>query len=97
MSDLKGLAGKVMQINDIGIQCDNIHDCEFRHQVIREIYKLDKYEAIRLLMHVMHVKQLTLAGAKIEYDHDNPFSGMADFEHIDCYVKGHNPDLDSLY
>lgn len=97
MSNLKELAGKIMQINDMGIQCDNIHDCEFRHQIIREINKLDKYEAIRLLMHVLHVQNLSYAGANIEYDKDNPFMNMADFAHVDSYVKGHNPNRETLY
>lgn len=91
------IAKSVMAINHMGVQCDNIHDCENKHITILALDKLDKHEAIRLLIHVIHVQQLQLVGAKIEYDEENPFNDMDDFEHITSYVSSNSPDMETLY
>ena len=96
--ELKRIAKNIMVIDHVAVQCDNIHDCEFKHQTILELDKLNKYEAIRLLMHVIHVQQLELAGAKIEYDKENPFIGMNEFNYISEYVhKCNSPYQETLY
>jgi hypothetical protein len=93
---LQKLAMTVMSLDHMGIQCD-IHCCEQKHQAILALDKLDKHDAIRLLIHVIHVQQLQLVGAKIEFDESNPFKDMVMFEHIRSYVSLNSPDMDSLY
>lgn len=96
--ELKEIVNKVMALNHVGIQCDNIHNCEEKHQVILSLDKLDKHEAIRLLMHVIHVQQLQLAGATVILDPENPFLDMSKFEYIAEYVqKSNSPNQTSLY
>ena len=94
---LQKLAMMVMSLDHMGVQCDNIHCCEQKHQTILALDKLDKHEAIRLLIHVIHVQQLQLIGAKIEFDESNPFMNMVMFEHIRSYVSLNSPDMESLY
>jgi hypothetical protein len=94
---LQRIAKSVMTINHVGVQCDDIHHCENKHQTILALDKLDKHEAIRLLVHVIHVQQLQLAGAKIEFDATNPFKDMVNFNHIDSYVSCNSPVQDTLY
>lgn len=86
-----------MRLDHMGVQCDDIHRCEEMHQTIRAIDKMDKHEAIRLLMHVIHVQQLQLVGAKIEYDAENPFKDMVDFKYITDNVKSFPHNLETLY
>ena len=96
--ELKELARKIMALNHVNIQCDDIHNCEEKHQAILSLDKLDRYEAIRLLMHVIHVQQLELAGATVILDPENPFRDMSKFEHIADYVhKFNSPTQTSLY
>ena len=95
--EFQKIANMVMGINHVAVQCDDIHKCEEKHQAILALDKLDKHEAIRLLVHVIHVQQLKLAGAKIELDPENPFKDMDDFEHIDSYINCNSPNMDSLY
>ncbi len=96
-ADLKRVANMVMNIDHVGVQCDNLFKCEEKHQAILALDKLDKHEAVRLLVHVIHVQQLQLANAKIEYDPTNPFKDMVNFDCIDSYVKSNSPDMDTLY
>lgn len=91
------IAIKIMGIDHVGVQCDDIHKCEQKHQAILAVDKLDKYEAIRLLVHVIHVQQLQLANAKIEFDAENPFKEMVNFLHIEEYVKCNSPNMETLY
>ena len=86
-----------MVLDHMGVQCDNIHYCEEMHQTIRELDKMDKHEAIRLLMHVIHVQQLQLIGAKIDYDIENPFRDMVSFDYINDYVKNFSSNMETLY
>lgn len=95
--ELKEIANMVMNIDHIGIQCDDIHMCEQKHQTILVLDKMDKHTAIRLLIHVIHVQQLQLANAKIEYDETNPFKDMINFNHISEYVKCNSPEQTTLY
>lgn len=97
LSEFQKIAQMVMSIDHIGVQCDNIHKCEEKHHVILTLDKLEKHDAIRLLIHVIHVQQLQLAGAKIEYDIDNPFKDMVNFKFIDDYVKCNSPEMETLY
>ena len=91
------IANKIMGIDHVGVQCDDIHKCEQKHQAILAVDELDKYEAIRLLVHVIHVQQLQLANAKIEFDAENPFKEMVNFLHIEEYVKCNSPNMETLY
>jgi hypothetical protein len=95
--ELKDLCKRIMALDHIGVQCDHIHKCEEMHQTIRELDKMDRHEAVRLLMHVIHVQQLQLVGAKIEYDNQNPFNDMVNFDYINDYVKNFSPDMETLY
>jgi hypothetical protein len=95
--ELQKIASMVMGIDHIGVQCDDVHRCEEKHQAILAIDKLDKHDAIRLLVHIIHVQQLQLAGAKIVFDEENPFRDMVNFNHIDQYVRSNSPDMISLY
>lgn len=95
--ELQKIAKMVMDINHMGVQCDNIFDCEQKHQTILELDKIDRFEAIRLLVHVIHVQQLQLIGAKIELDEQNPFKDMVNFDYIDTYVKNNSPDMNTLF
>jgi hypothetical protein len=91
------IAKQVIDIDHVGVQCDDIHKCEQKHQAILAVDKLDKHEAIRLLVHVIHVQQLQLANAKIEFDQQNPFKDMVNFDYIDSYVSDNSPDMETLY
>lgn len=91
------IAKSVMSINHIGVQCDDVHHCENKHQTILALDKLDKYEAIRLLVYVIHVQQLQLCDAEIVYNDNNPFRDMLNFEHIEEHVKCNSTDVDTLY
>lgn len=95
--ELKELCKKIMELNHMGVQSDHIHYCEEMHQTIRLLNKMDKHEAIRLLMHVIHVQQLQLVGAKIEFDNENPFRDMVNFDYINEYVRGFSSDTETLY
>jgi hypothetical protein len=95
--DYQKIANKIMDIDHVGVQCDDIHKCEQKHQAILAVDKLDKHEAIRLLVHVIHVQQLQLANAKIEFDEENPFKDMVNFNHIDNYVSCNSPNMEMLY
>lgn len=93
----KELCKKILTINHIGVQCDNIHDCEEMHQTIKLLDNMDKHDAIRLLMHVIHVQELQLIGADVKYDEENPFKDMVEFECMETYIKSFSPNLDTLY
>jgi hypothetical protein len=95
--ELQRIAKMVMSIDHVGVQCDDIHKCEQKHQAILAVDKLKKHEAIRLLMHVIHVQQLQLYNAKIEIDESNPFSDMVNFEYIDNYVYSNSPNMKTIY
>ena len=96
--ELRVIANSIMALNHVRIQCDDIHNCEEKHQAILSLDKLDKHEAIRLLVHVIHVQQLQLAGATVILDPENPFQNMTNFEHIAEYVQRCNsPTQPSLY
>jgi hypothetical protein len=94
---LKDLCKRIMGLNHMGVQSNHIHYCEQMHETILELDKLSKHEAVRLLMHVIHVQQLQLEGARLEYDPQNPFRDMVNFTHIDEYVKHFSPKMDTLY
>lgn len=94
---LKDLCKQIMGLDHMGVECDNIHYCEEMHQTIRLLDKMDKHEAIRLLMHVIHVQQLQLVGAKIEYHNENPFTDMVNFDYMDNTVKCFSPNMETLY
>lgn len=91
------IANMVMNIDHVGVQCDDIHRCEEKHQAILALDKLDKHEAIRLLVHVIHVQQLKLSNSKIEYSQSSPFNDMDRFDHIENYVNSNDPSALSLY
>jgi hypothetical protein len=97
LEELQQIANMVMSIDHIGVQSDDIHKCEQKHQAILAIDKMDKHEAIRLLMHIIHVQQLQLAFSKIEFDESNPFKDMVNFKHIDSYIKCNSTDMETLY
>lgn len=88
-TELQELANLVMSINHVQLQCDDIHAHEHKEMIIEKLFKLHKTEAVRLLMHVIHVQQLQLCGASIAYDVENPFKDMIDFAYIDSYVSSH--------
>ena len=90
--DLQTMAQMVMEINHVGVQTDEPNYCFHKHEVIMRLDKMDRHEAVRLLIHVIHVQQLQLAGAKIEYDETNPFEDMVKFEHISENVKCNSPE-----
>jgi hypothetical protein len=94
---LQKIANAIMNIDHVGVQCDDIHKCEQKHQAILLVDKLDKHEAIRLLFHVIHVQQLQLANATIVLDETNPFKDMTNFDCIDHYISCNSPDMESLY
>lgn len=94
---LQDLCKRIMDLNHIGIQSDDVYYCEEMHQTIKELDRMDKHEAIRLLMHVIHVQQLQLTDAKIEYDINNPFRDMVNFDYINDYVKNYSSDMETLY
>lgn len=97
-TELQKIANEIMNLDHFGIQCDDIHRCEIKHQLILKLDKMSNHTAIRLLMHVIHVQQLQLLEADIEYDNNNPFKDMVNFEHIDVYVNQNNsPNQISLY
>lgn len=91
------IANDIMNIDHVGVQLDDIHKCEQKHQAILLVDKLDKHESIRLLFHVIHVQQLQLANATIVLDEKNPFKDMTNFDHIDHYISCNSPDMESLY
>jgi hypothetical protein len=91
------IANMILSIDHVGVQVDDIHHCEHKHQTIMALDKLDKHEAIRLLMHVIHVQQLQLAGAAVKHDPLNPFKDMVDFKYIHRYLKENSPKMASLY
>lgn len=95
--ELQRIANMFMDIDHMGVQSDNIHKCEQQHQAILAADKLDKHEAIRLLSHIIHVQQLQLVNAKIEYDEMSPFRDMVNFNYIDRVVKYNSPNTDTLY
>jgi hypothetical protein len=95
--EFQKIAKLIMDIDHVGVQSDHIHKCEQKHQAILAVDKLDKYEAIRLLVHVIHVQQLQLANAKIEFDEENPFKDMVNFTYIDSYVSNNSPSMETLY
>ncbi len=97
VENLKKIANMIMNIDHVGMQCDDIHKCEQEHQAILALDKLERHVAVRLLMHVIHVQQLQLACAKIEYDTNNPFKDMVNFDYIDSYIKCNSPEMDTLY
>ena len=94
---LKKMANMVMDIDHMGVQCDNIHKCEEKHQAILQLDKLDRYDAVRLLMHIIEVQNLQLVGAKIDYDYLNPFQDMVYFEGVETYVNSNSPNMETLY
>ena len=91
------LCKKIMGLNNIGVQCDNIHDCEEMHQTIRLVDKMDRHEAVRLLMHVIHVQQLQLVSAEIKYDEQNPFKDMVNFNYVESILNNFSADMETLY
>jgi hypothetical protein len=95
--ELQDLCKRIMGLDHMGVQCDNIHYCEEMHQTIRELDKMDKHEAIRLLMHVIHVQQLQLVGAEVKYDEQNPFLDMVKFDYIKVYINSFSANMETLY
>jgi hypothetical protein len=91
------IANMIMDIDHVGVQCDDIHKNEHMHQTILATDKLDKHEAIRLLFHVIQVQQLQLANAKIEFDEENPFNHMVNFKYIEYSISANSPYMDTLY
>jgi hypothetical protein len=94
---LKELCKRVMALDHFGVQADNIHYCEEMHQTLRVIDSMDRYEAVRLLMHIIHTRELQLLGAEIKLDEDNPFKDMLEFNHIGTYVKCFSHTQETLY
>jgi hypothetical protein len=95
--ELQSLCKSIMMINHEGVQCDDIHNCEYAHQLILKLDKMEHHDAIRLLMHIIEVQNLQYAGAKIEFDEENPFKDMDKFLYIDEVLKCNSPTMDSLY
>ena len=95
--NLQRIAKMVINIDHVGSQCDDIHHCEYKHQTILELDKLDRYVAVRLLISVIEAQQLSLCGAKIELDNENPFRDMIEFNFIDMHVECNSPDDKTLY
>ena len=95
--EMQDLAKKIMSLNHVGIQCDDIHYCEEMHQTLRLIDRMERHDAVRLLMHVIQVQQLQLVGANIEYEENNPFKDMVNFDYIDSDVKCYSPEMETLY
>jgi hypothetical protein len=96
--DLQKIAHSIMDIDHYGCQADNIHKCEQKHRAIISLDKLDKHEAVRLLMHVIEVQQLRLINVDITPDPKNPFVDMQEFRNIDIYVqKCNSPTMETLY
>ena len=86
----------IMAIDHLGVQCDDPMYCEQKHQAILAVDQLDKYEAIRLLFHIIHVQQLQLVGSKIEFDETNPFKDMVNFDYMDSYVSSNSLDTTTI-
>ncbi len=97
LENLKQIANMIMAIDHVGMQADDIYKCEHGHQAILALDKLDKHVAVRLLMHIIHVQQLQLCDANIEYSQTNPFKDMVNFDYIDSYIKGNSPEMNTLY
>ena len=95
--ELQDLCKRIMGLNHMGVQADNIHNCEEMHQTIRLLDNMDRYEAIRLLMHVLHVQQLQLEGAEVKYDEQNPFLDMVKFDYIKVYINSFSANMETLY
>lgn len=95
--ELQDLCKRIMGLNHMGVQADNIHNCEEMHQTIRLLDNMDRYEAIRLLMHVLHVQQLQLEGAEVKYDEQNPFLDMVKFDYIKDYINSFSANMETLY
>ena len=95
--ELQKIANMVMSIDHVGVQCDDIHKCEEKHQAILALDKMDKYDAIRLLVHIIHVQQLQICDAKIELTQDNPFRDMVNFDFIDEQLRCNDPGSYTLY
>ena len=94
MSGLKDLCKDIYSLDHVAIQCDDVHECQRMHNVIMTLDNMDRHEAVRLLMHVIHVQQLQIANAEIVYDTTNPFVDMTQFNHIEQYVKSYTPGVD---
>jgi len=86
----------VMGINHVGVQGDDPMYCEHKHQAILQLDKMDKNDAIRLLVHIIHVQQLQIVDAEIKYTDDNPFRDMINFEHVEEALKCNSPDMDLI-
>lgn len=95
-TNLQKLCKRIMHLDHIAVQCDHLLACEEMHQTIKEVDKLDKNEAVRLLMHVIHVQQLQLAGAEIKYSEDTPFKDMVEFTGIETSVRSYSPNKETL-
>lgn len=95
--NLRKIANMVMNIDHVGAQCDDMHSCEHMHQTILALDKLDRHDAVRLLMHVIHVQQLQIADSTIKIDPTNPFGDMVHFNNIEFYVNSNSPDMETLY
>jgi hypothetical protein len=94
---LRDIVFNILEIDHIACQCDDIHACNFKHQVILSLDKLNKHDVIRLLMHVIEVQQLSLANAEIKLDESNPFKDMDKFNYISSIIKTNSPDMETLY
>jgi len=91
------LCKKIMGLNHMGVQFDNIHNCEEMHQTIRLLDKMDRHEAVRLLMHVIHAQQLQLVSAEIKYDEQNPFKDMVNFDYVEGILNNFSSNMETLY
>ena len=97
INNLRDIAVNILGIDHVASQCDDIHANEFKHQLILRLDKLDRFDAVRLLMRVIEVQQLSLANAEITLDESNPFKDMGEFKHIGQVITSYSPDMDTLY
>lgn len=95
--ELQVLAKRIMDIDHVGCQSDDVHENENKHQIILELDKMDKFDVVRFLMHIIEVQQLQICDAEIRYTENNPFRNMVNFEHISEYLKNNSPNQRTLY
>lgn len=85
--ELQKIAKLIMSIDHVAVQTDSLNSCNAMQEVINILDNMDKKDAIRLLIHVIHVQQLQICDAEIKYSNDNPFKDMVNFKYIEQYIN----------
>jgi len=85
MIELKDIAKAINEIDHNKLQLDWECEHEKRNEIFDILNKLEKEKAIKLLFHIIHAQQLSLLGAHIIPDDNNPCKSLIDFKYIDKY------------